>query len=434
MSANPNHFIRVNHGVMKVAGGPMAGSGGRLTFFPGAVLVMMVGTVMAQSAPNDRYQAVRDQLVRDVLVPGGVRDPRVLKVIASTPRHEFVDASQRDKAYFDMALPIGESQTISSPYIVAVMTEALDPKPNDKVLEIGTGSGYQAAVLSPLVKEVYTIEIVPPLGETATKLLRRLGYKNIQTRIGDGFQGWQEAAPFDKIIVTCSPEKVPQPLQDQLAEGGLMVIPVGERYQQTLYLMRKKNGVLEQETLRPTLFVPMTGEAEDQRVVQADPKNPRLINGDFEEPLINQEHVPGWYYQFGMKVVEDRNAPKGLRVVEFQNDVARRPTLLLQGLPLDGRQVRKIRLGAWVSTTRVKGAGAADEQPAALIQFFDEDRKRLGYFFLGPYSGTRKWRHDEKVFDVPAGAREAIVTIGMFGATGTTRFDGVTLEVVGAEK
>ncbi|MFN7628600.1 MAG: protein-L-isoaspartate O-methyltransferase, partial [Pirellula sp.] len=152
----------------------------------------------------------------------------------------------------DIAIAIGESQTISSPYIVALMTEALQPKPTDKVLEIGTGSGYQAAVLSPLVKDVYTIEIVEDLGERTTALLDELGYSNVHCLIGDGFKGWKEHAPFDKIIVTCSPANVPEPLREQLKEGGLMVIPVGERYQQMLYLMRKKDGKLEKEALTPT--------------------------------------------------------------------------------------------------------------------------------------------------------------------------------------
>ena len=161
-----------------------------------------------------------------------------------------------------MSLPIGESQTISAPFVVAYMTEQLDPQPTDKVLEIGTGSGYQAAILSPLVKEVYSIEIVESLGQKAARTLKRLKYTNVKTKIGDGYQGWPEHAPFDKIIVTCSPEKVPQPLVDQLKEGGRMVVPVGERYTQELYLLRKKDGKLEQEVLVPTMFVPMTGKAE----------------------------------------------------------------------------------------------------------------------------------------------------------------------------
>src|SRR3990172_8484116 len=164
-----------------------------------------------------------------------------------------------------MALPIGDEQTISPPFVVAYMTQEIAPHPTDRVLEIGTGSGYQAAVLSPLVRNVYTIEIVEPLGRRAARTLKKLGYKNVFVKVGDGYLGWPDAAPFDKIIVTCSPEKVPQPLVDPLRDGGLMIIPVGERYQQNLYLMRKMGDRLESESLKATLFVPMTGEAELQR-------------------------------------------------------------------------------------------------------------------------------------------------------------------------
>ena len=161
-------------------------------------------------------------VARDV-VAAGVTHPRVITALRRTPRHEFVPLAERRLAYFDMALPIGEQQTISPPFVVATMTAQLDPQPNDKVLEIGTGSGYQAAILAGVVGEVYTIEIHEPLARTATQTLSRLGYKNVHVKIGDGFQGWPEHAPFDKIIVTCSPEKVPQPLVDQLREGGRMV-------------------------------------------------------------------------------------------------------------------------------------------------------------------------------------------------------------------
>ena len=200
---------------------------------------------------KDPFAKDRDRLVRERIETAGVTDKRILDSIRNTMRHEFVPKSQRPRAYFDMALPIGSSQTISSPFIVALMTEALQPKETDKVLEIGTGSGYQAAVLSPLVKHVYTIEIVHELGETAANVLERLDYENVSTRIGDGFLGWPDAAPFDKIILTCSPETVPKPLVDQLREGGQMVIPVGERYQQTLYRMTKKNGKLNVKRCGP---------------------------------------------------------------------------------------------------------------------------------------------------------------------------------------
>ena len=158
---------------------------------------------------SDRFEAARERMVRDDISGGGVTDARVLASMRSTPRHEFVAGPQRPLAYFDMALPIGESQTISGPFVVAYMTEKLEPKPTDRVLEIGTGSGYQAAVLAPLVGTVYSIEINKPLGERAARTLTRLGYRNVITKIGDGFLGWPEHAPFDKIIVTCSPEDPP---------------------------------------------------------------------------------------------------------------------------------------------------------------------------------------------------------------------------------
>lgn len=382
-----------------------------------------------RDSEDARFVKAANRLVDNILVPGGVTDSRVLQSIRDTPRHKFVRPDQQDKAYFDMSLPIGDKQTISSPYIVAVMTEALETKPTDRVLEIGTGSGYQAAVLSPLVEDVYTIEIVEPLGLKSAKLLESIGYKNIHTKIGDGFKGWEEHAPFDKIVVTCSPEKVPDPLKEQLAEGGLMVIPVGERYQQTLYLLRKTDGELVQEALRPTLFVPMTGAAEDSRQTQPDPLHPVIVNGDFEEKLVAEEHVPGWYYQFAMKVVAADDAPTGKHVVQFQNDEADRPGLLLQGMPMDGRKIRRVKLGAWAKPQGVRSGRNPQDVPAVVIQFFDADRKRLTYSFLGPYRGTHDWRREERQFVVPPNTREAIISIGLFGATGTVSFDAITLEV-----
>src|SRR5437660_10206658 len=180
-------------------------------------LLLLAGLRLAAAQTRAEFQVWRHKLVDEILVPAGIKDPRVVQAMKDTPRHEFVPLEHRAKSYYDMGLPIGNSQTISSPLIVSQMTQALKPQATDKVLEIGTGSGYQAAVLSSLVKDVYTIEIVEPLGKRARQAL--LGYKNVHTRIGDGFKGWPEAAPFNKIIVTCSPEHVPQPLVDQLADG-----------------------------------------------------------------------------------------------------------------------------------------------------------------------------------------------------------------------
>lgn len=191
----------------------------------------------------------------------GIKDEAVLKAMLKVPRHLFVPESHRHLSYEDMALPIGEGQTISQPFVVAFMTQALELKPTDKVLEIGTGSGYQAAILAELAKEVYTIEIIPTLAKRAEETLQKLGYKNVKIKVGDGYFGWKEHAPFDAIIVTCAPEDVPQPLIEQLKDGGRMVIPVGKRYVQQLYVLRKEGGKVVKKAVLDVLFVPMLGEA-----------------------------------------------------------------------------------------------------------------------------------------------------------------------------
>ena len=208
------------------------------------------------------YATARRQMVEEQLrgFGRGITNAGVLQAMGTVPRHEFMPESVRAHAYDDFPLPIGYGQTISQPYIVAFMTEQLDPKPGDRVLEIGTGSGYQAAVLSGLVKEVYTIEIVEPLAQRAEADLKRLGYTNVFVRAGDGYKGWTEAAPFDAIIVTCAPENVPQPLVDELREGGRMIIPVGRIEDQNLYLLQKKRGQVERRAVLPVRFVPMTGK------------------------------------------------------------------------------------------------------------------------------------------------------------------------------
>jgi protein-L-isoaspartate(D-aspartate) O-methyltransferase len=210
------------------------------------------------------FAAQRQRMVEQQLKPRGIKDDRVLAAMARVPREEFVPADERGDAYEDGPLPIGLDQTISQPYIVAFMTEQLRLKSSDRLLEIGTGSGYQAAVLAELVADVYTIEIVEPLAKTAEATLQRLGYKNVHLRVGDGYQGWPEEAPFDAIIVTCAPDKVPEPLVEQLKDDGRMVIPVGERFAQQLYLLEKKNGQLKESATLPVRFVPMVREQKKQ--------------------------------------------------------------------------------------------------------------------------------------------------------------------------
>jgi len=200
-------------------------------------------------------------MVREQIEARGVRDPRVLAAMRKVPRHLFVPPKFQPLAYTDSPLPIGYDQTISQPYIVAFMTEALQLKPEDRVLEIGTGSGYQAAVLAEPTREVYSIEIVEPLAKEAAERLLSLGYRNIHVRAGDGYRGWPEAAPFDAIIVTAAPTHVPAPLLDQLREGGRLVLPLGRGIQDLVRIQKTSHG-LKRETLLPVLFVPMVGEAQ----------------------------------------------------------------------------------------------------------------------------------------------------------------------------
>lgn len=223
-----------------------------------------VAACHSQPAMELDFAAERERMVdHHIAGPGReVKNPRVLAAMRAVPRHEFVPAEQRQLAYTDQALSIGFEQTISQPFIVALMTEKLNPKPADRVLEVGTGSGYQAAVLSRLVADVYTIEIIEPLARRAEADLKRLGYANAHLRAGDGYGGWPEAAPFDAIIVTCAPDHVPRPLVEQLREGGRMIIPVGTAGSQKLYFLEKTAGQLERRAVLPVMFVPMTGRAE----------------------------------------------------------------------------------------------------------------------------------------------------------------------------
>ncbi len=384
----------------------------------------------ASSQNRHAFERERNRMVDDEIVNAGVKNPRVIAAMRNTPRHEFMPLAQRKYAYFDMALPIGEGQTISPPFVVAYMTEQLDPQPTDKVLEIGTGSGYQAAVLSPLVREVYTIEIVEPLGRRAARVLRQLHYDNVHAMVGDGFKGWPEHAPFDKIIVTCSPERVPQPLIEQLKEGGRMVIPVGERYQQTLYLLKKVNGQLVQEALRPTLFVPMTGEAESRRQVLPDPLHPEIRNGDFEEVFGEPPEPTSWHYQRQLQVMTDGNCPSGKNYITFSNNEPGRGAQALQGLAVSGRDVPQLKVSLYARGEEIRPGQNASQLPALVFTFYDENRNSLGEARVGPWRGTFAWQQKTAVLDVPSRAREVIVYIGMQGAIGKLSVDAIKIEAI----
>ena len=232
------------------SGGPPAGGGGN-------------GSGQNGDLSEEIQKVRREKMVETQIAARGVRNPRVLETMRTVPRHLFVPERLRGSAYDDGPLPIGEGQTISQPYIVALMTELARPAPGERVLEIGTGSGYQAAVLAELGADVYTIEIVEPLARHAASLLHDLGYSGVKTRIGDGYRGWPEKAPFDAILVTAAPERIPAPLEQQLGPGGRLVIPVGSSAQELVLVTRTDRGFRE-ERVTPVRFVPMTGEAEDE--------------------------------------------------------------------------------------------------------------------------------------------------------------------------
>lgn len=225
-----------------------------------AILLLPILAIRCHQADYSKdFDSARRSMVQRQIVARGISDPTVIRAMKKVPREHFVPEHLRHYAYTDGPVPIGYEQTISQPYIVALMTEELRVSPNDRVLEVGTGSGYQAAILAEIGCEVYTIEIIEPLAKSAEQRLKELGYTNVKVKVGDGYLGWEEYAPFDRIIVTCAPKEVPQPLIDQLADGGIMVIPMGPEGFQYLYRIKKKGGMIETEEITPVSFVPLTG-------------------------------------------------------------------------------------------------------------------------------------------------------------------------------
>lgn len=392
------------------------------------VIVGLFGGFCAYAA-DDRFREERLKMVQESLVREGVTNRRVIESMSQVPRHEFVPGPLQKQAYVDVALAIGHQQTISPPFVVGYMTETLDPQPADKVLEIGTGSGYQAAVLSSLVKEVYSIEIVGPLGREAEKRLKRLKYDNVTCKVGDGYLGWAEHAPFDKIIVTCSPEKVPQPLVDQLREGGRMLVPLGERYQQVFYLFEKQGGQLKPTKLIPTLFVPMTGKSEDLREVKPDPASPKILNGSFEKDENKDDRADNWHHQRQMERVKD-DSRDGEYVAEFQNEDLGRLSQVLQGLAIDGRKVASINVSFDLKMEAAQAGSQSHEKPSLVVHLYDSVRRPIGDAVVGPYLRRQDWERVGRKIEIPKETREAIVRIGLNGATGKMWVDNVKLTFV----
>ncbi|HUY36277.1 MAG TPA: protein-L-isoaspartate(D-aspartate) O-methyltransferase [Pirellulales bacterium] len=415
--------------MMAISGNPV-----RLTTL--IALAVVAGAAGARAAGPRAVDltAQRNKMIDECVVAAGVKNERVIQAMRDTKRHEFIrDREQRKLAYFDMALPIGEGATISPPYVVASMTEHLDPQASDVVLEIGTGSGYQAAVLSPLVKQVYSIEIKPVLGSRAKAVLAKLGYKNVFTTVGDGYKGWPEHAPFDKIIVTCSPEKIPRPLIDQLKEGGRMIIPEGERFRQVLYLYRKVAGKMEREAVEATMFVPMTGKAEELRELAYDSTRPALVNGGFEESTVIEGLPDGWYYVRQATLDTDHQAPEGKQCLTFRNQTPGRFAQVLQSFGVDGKKIRALEISLWVRRLDVRPGRTERELPAAWVYFFDASRAQIGTEELGPWTGTVDWTEKRMTIAVPKNAKLVNLCLGMSGATGEVSYDDVRIRAVGTK-
>lgn len=423
-------------------------------------VLLLFAPVFCQAQNEREMTEAREKMVQRELVRAGIRNPDVLEAMRSTLRHKFVPKNVRAQSYEERALPIGYGQTISSPFVVASMTEALNPQPDDRVLEIGTGSGYQAAVLSPLVAEIYSIEIVEPLAKQAQKTLKSMKYKNVFVRAGDGYKGWPEAAPFDKIIVTCSPESPPPALVKQLKDGGLMVVPLGERYAQNLCILKKDGDRLEKQPIRPILFVPMTGAAEDHREVLPDPEKPTLQNGNFEKVMVGQasqiEKMPGQRSDAGEESEDEEPADaesetikiptvwcylrqaqidvnddgRGKYCLRFKNQTPGALAQACQGTGVDGRKIVGLRF-----EMRIKGENLAPDlvhggKPGVFVVFIDEKRNTIKSSILGGWRGTFDWRNVSFTINVPESAREALIYFGLHGARGTMWIDDVKMTPV----
>ena len=389
------------------------------------VIVCLADSAFSQK--SDPLRDKRNKMVTTSIEREGIKNPRVLAAMRQVPRHEFVDAKDRKDAYVDAALPIGHKQTISPPFVVAYMTETIDPQPADRILEIGTGSGYQAAVLSNLCKEVYSIEIVEPLGKQAAERLKKLGYANVTTKVGDGYLGWVEHAPFDKIIVTCSPESVPQPLIDQLKDGGRLLVPLGERYQQVFHMFEKKDGKLISTKLISTLFVPMTGQSENQRQVKPDPLNPKLLNGGFEEDEDGDGKPDHWHYQ-RLMTVDEKEISEGKKSALFECESTGRIAQALQATAIDGTKIATLHFEFDYKTEGTVPGRESYEMPAMVLHFYDDNRKNFEVVNIGPWLGTSgDWRSVSRTVVVSQKAREMIVRVGLNGATGKLWVDGIKM-------
>jgi protein-L-isoaspartate(D-aspartate) O-methyltransferase len=396
-----------------------------------SIVIVPTGRLWAETPSarqgGDALATLRRAMVERDVVAVGVKNRAVLAALRATPREEFLAPEYRSLAYEDLALPIGHGQTTPAPGVVAALVERLDVRPGEKVLEIGAGCGYQTALLSRLASKVYAIEIVPELGKSAAERLDRLGYHNAKIQIGDGYQGWAEHAPFDKIVVACSPESVPPPLVEQLREGGRMLVALGDRHQQTLYSLKKVHGQLTATTLEETFTSAMSGVASAVRSPEDDAPLTPLANVGFELETLRAGKPDGWHSLRQARLDSTVLAGHGYRCLTFANRQPGRSAGAMQGMAVDGRRIQSLDVSAWIRCQQAQSGKTPTQLPRISLTFLDDNQQPITEEALGPWDGTFAWRQVRSEVLVPPQTRMALIAIGLFGAVGEASFDDIEL-------
>ncbi len=382
----------------------------------------------AQSGLRELLEA-RRRMVNEEISAQGIENERLLTAMREVPREQFLPLSKRNLAYLNVAVTYGDGHIILPPLVTAHLIEQVDPQKNDKVLVIGSGSGYSTALLSRMCREVDAVEIDPVVAKSAEETLARLKYTNVRMRIGDGFEGWKEHAPYQRIIVECSPENVPQPLVDQLAEGGMLLVPVGDEFDQTMHLCKKENGKLSTLSLWPTLLLPMKGKAEELRSQSDKPRDPTLLNSGFEELVPQTKDVPAaWVYVRQGRAIADRSCPEGNNSMSFTNVTPGVVATAIQAFPVDGKKISELGIACKVWGMDIRPGQTRQQLPRVEVRFFDEKRRLVGGDWMGGWNMSFTWIKKDHVFAVPRLAKFAVIRIGLGGATGEIKFDDFKLE------
>jgi protein-L-isoaspartate(D-aspartate) O-methyltransferase len=382
----------------------------------------------AQSGLRELLEA-RRLMVQEEIAAQGIENERLLEAMREVPREQFLPLSRRNLAYINVAITYGDGQIVLPPLVTAHLIEQLNPQKNDKVLVIGPGSGYSTALLSRMAREVYAVEIDPAVAKMAEETLARLKYTNVKLRVGDGFEGWKEHAPYQRIIVECSPDSVPKALVEQLAEGGMLLVPTGDEFDQTMHLCKKENGKLTTLSLWPTLLLPMKGKAEELRSQSEMPRDPSILNGGFEELVPKTKDIPAhWAYVRQGRAIADEFCPEGKNSLAFVNITAGAAATALQAFPVDGKKVSELSFACKVWGKDIRPGQNRQQLPRVEVRFFDEKRRLVGGDWMGGWHLTFDWLGKEHVFSVPRTAKFAVLRIGLGGATGEIRFDDLRLE------